>query len=144
MPMWDTETAAIQMSNLKKLAASAAMVRVFCGPTAEDAKKLYEILQKQDFLKEEEDMRAKQGFVLRHVVDEYILMPTGDNISKFNGTVIFNEVAAFVWDKLQNPVSRDDLLEAILNEFEVEREVAAADLDALLAKLREYGVIEED
>lgn len=144
MPMWDTETAAIQMSNLKKLAASAAMVRVFCGPTAEDAKKLYEVLQKQDFLMEEEDMRAKQGFVLRHVVDEYILMPTGDNISKFNGTVIFNEVAAFVWDKLQNPVSRDDLVEAILNEFEVERDVAAADLDALLGKLREYGVIEED
>ena len=89
-------------------------------------------------------MKAKQGFVLRHVVDEYILMPIGDNISKFNGTVVFNEVAAFVWDKLQNPVSRDDLVEAILNEFDVERDVAAADLDALLAKLREYGVIGED
>ena len=144
MPMWDTETVAIQMSNIKKLAVNAEMVRVFSGPTAEDAKKLHIILQQHEFLKEEEDMRAKQGFVLRHVVDEYILMPTGDNISKFNGTVLLNEVAAFVWDKLQNPVSRDDLVEAVLNEFEVERDVAAADLDALLGKLREYGVIEED
>ncbi|MBR4812564.1 MAG: PqqD family protein [Lachnospiraceae bacterium] len=89
-------------------------------------------------------MKAKEGFVLRHVVDEYILMPTGDNISKFNGTVLLNEVAAFVWDKLQNPVSKDDILEAMLNEYEVDRETATADLDALLAKLSGYGVIEED
>ena len=89
-------------------------------------------------------MKAKQGFVLRNVVDEYILMPTGDNIGKFNGTVLLNEVSALVWEKLQNPISREDLLKAILDEFEVEKAVAAADLDALLAKLKEYGVISED
>ena len=32
----------------------------------------------------------------------------------------------------------------ILDEYEVEKSVAAADLDALLAKLTEYGVIEKD
>lgn len=89
-------------------------------------------------------MKAKQGFVLRNVVDEFILMPTGDNIGKFNGTVLLNEVSAFVWEKLQNPMSRNDLLRAILDEFEVEKAVASADLDALLKTLLEYGVIEED
>ena len=89
-------------------------------------------------------MKAKPGFVLRNVVDEFILMPTGDNIGKFNGTVLLNEVSAFVWEKLQNPLSREDLLTAVLNEFEVEKAVASADLDALLATLNEYGVIEED
>ena len=89
-------------------------------------------------------MKAKQGFVLRNVVDEHILMPTGDMIGKFNGTVLLNDVSAFVWEKLQNPVSRDDLLRAILDEFEVEKAVASADLDALLATLKEFGVIEED
>lgn len=89
-------------------------------------------------------MKAKPGFVLRNVVDEYILMPTGDNIGKFNGTVLLNEVSALVWEKLQNPVSRDDLLKAILDEFEVEKAVAAADLDALLKRLKEFNVIEDD
>ena len=144
MPMWDMGLAAIQMSNLRKLAETAEMVRVFSGPTAEDARELYRVLQQREYKKEEADMKAKEGFVLRHVVDEYILMPTGDNISKFNGTVLLNEVAAFVWDKLQNPVSKDDILEAMLNEYEVDRETATADLDALLAKLSGYGVIEED
>ena len=55
-------------------------------------------------------MKAKPGFILRNVVDEYILMPTGDNIGQFNGTVLLNEVSAFVWGKLQNPLSKEDLL----------------------------------
>lgn len=89
-------------------------------------------------------MKAKPGFVLRNVVDEYILMPTGENIGKFNGTVLLNAVSAFVWEKLQNPMSRDDLLKAILNEFEVDKATASADLDSLLQTLNDYGVIEDD
>ena len=144
MPMWDTETAVIQMTNIARLAAGAEMVRVFSGPTAEDARALYSALDNHHILKEEKDMKAKQGFILRNVVDEHILMPTGDMIGTFNGTVLLNDVSAFVWEKLQNPVSRDDLLKAVLDEFEVEKAVAAADLDALLATLKEYGVIEDD
>ena len=55
-----------------------------------------------------------------------------------------NEVSALIWEKLQNPVSKEDLLQAVLDEFEVERSVAAADLDDLLTTLREYGVLEDD
>ena len=89
-------------------------------------------------------MKAKEGFVLRHVVDEYILMPTGNNISRFNGTVLLNQVSAFVWEKLQTPLSKAELSNAILDEFEVDKSVAAADLDALLATLKQYDVIEGD
>ena len=132
------------MANISKLARNANIVRIFCGPTTEDAMALCSAIQEGNYLKEEVDMKANPGFVLRNVVDEYILMPTGDNIGKFNGTVLLNEVSALVWEKLQNPISREDLLKAILDEFEVEKAVAAADLDALLAKLKEYGVISED
>ena len=144
IPMWDTETSIIQMANIARLAAGTEMVRAFCGPLQEDARVLYRTLDNHQYLKEEKDMKAKQGFVLRNVVDEFILMPTGDNIGKFNGTVLLNDVSAFVWEKLQDPLSKEDLLKAVLDEFEVEKPVASTDLDALLATLREYGVIEDD
>ena len=44
-------------------------------------------------------------------------MPTGDNIAKFDGAVVLNEVSAFLFRQLNNPVSRDDLLAALLNEL---------------------------
>ena len=89
-------------------------------------------------------MKAKEGFVLRHVADEYILMPTGDNIATFKGTILLNEVSALIWEKLQKPVLKADLLQAVLDEFEVEKAVASADLDVLLKKLKGFGVITED
>ena len=144
LPMWDTETAAIQMANILLFAKEVNMVRVFCGPSEEDAHTIFSVLQNKNQLREANDMKVKQGFVLRNVVGEHILMPTGDMISKFNGTILLNDVSAFVWEKMQNPVSKDDLLKAILDEYEVEKSTAAADLDALLQTLTEYGVIEYD
>jgi len=143
LPMWDTETSAIQMVNITKLARTAQIVRIFCGPNPEDAKAVRSILEQCEWKREELDMKAKSGFTLRNVVGEHVLMPTGDNIGKFNGTVVLNEVAAFVWEKLQDPVSRDDLLAAVLDEYDVEEELAAKDLDELLEKLNSFGVIDQ-
>lgn len=143
LPMWDTETAVIQMANISRLAEETRIVRSFCGPSGEDARVLYDAVGRNHILKEEPDMKAKSGFVLRDIVGEKILMPTGDNIGKFKGTVLLNDIAAFVWQKLQDPVSRDDLLRAVLDEYEVEEAVAAEDLDKFLQTLREYEVIED-
>ena len=128
IPMWDTETAAIQMMNISRLASGAEMFRVFGGPTANDARELRELLDQQRYLKEEKDMKVKEGFVLRNIADEYILMPVGDNIRNFNGTLLMNEVSAFIWEKLQTPMSGSDLLTAILEEFDVDEETAAVRL----------------
>lgn len=87
-------------------------------------------------------MRAKNEFVMRSVVDEYIIMPTDDNINRFDGSVILNEVSAFVWEQLQENTTREAILEALLNEFDVARAVAEKDLDALLKQFLEYGLIE--
>ena len=89
-------------------------------------------------------MRAKQGFVLRNLVGELVLMPTGENIARFNGTVLMNELSAFIWEKMQQPVSREELLTAILQEYEVDEATAASDLDALLDRLYELDMIEKD
>ena len=92
---------------------------------------------------EAKDMKIKNGFTLRNVVDEYIVMPTGDNIAKFEGAVVLNEVSAFIYRQLQKPISREDLLSAVLNEYDVDEAAAAADLDALLQNLTDMGVLEK-
>lgn len=87
-------------------------------------------------------MKVKNGFVMRTVIDEYIIMPTDKNIDQFEGAVVLNEVSALVWEKLQSDVTREELLEAILNEFEVPKETAEKDLDMLLKRFTEYDLIE--
>lgn len=88
-------------------------------------------------------MKASSDFVLRDIAGEYILMPTGAMIGSFHGAVLMNSLSAFIWEKLQQPVTRDGLLAEILASYEVDEETAAADLDATLAQLRQMQVIEE-
>lgn len=70
-------------------------------------------------------------------------MPTGTNIGRFDGTVVLNEVSAFLWEKLQQPVTREELLCALLEEYEVSRDVAEKDMDALLRKFAELGLLDQ-
>ena len=73
-----------------------------------------------------------------------MLMPTGENISEYGGVVLLNSVSAFIWEKLQFPVSRDDLLAAVVHEFEIDEKTAAEDLDMLLLKLEQLEILEKE
>lgn len=145
VPMWDTDAAVMAIANVRGLIRKTPVYRVFCGPDAEDARAIYDILinHPEQIRKEEKEMKIRDGFVLRNVVDEFIVMPTGENIAKFEGAVVLNEVSAFVFKQLENAVSRDDLLTAIVNEFDVDEATAAADLDELLAQFGKMGLLED-
>ena len=145
IPMWDTDAAVRAIANVRGLIRKTPVYRVFCGAEAEDARAIYDILinHPEQIRKEEKEMKIRDGFVLRNVVDEFIVMPTGENIAKFEGAVVLNEVSAFVFRQLENAVSRDDLLTAIVNEFDVDEATAAADLDELLAQFGKMGLLED-
>jgi len=145
IPMWDTDAAVMAIANVRGLIRKTPVYRVFCGAEAEDARAIYDILinHPEQMRKEEKEMKIRDGFVLRNVVDEFIVMPTGENIAKFEGAVVLNEVSAFVFRQLENAVSRDDLLTAIVNEFDVDEATAAADLDELLAQFGKMGLLED-
>lgn len=145
VPMWDTDAAFMAMANVSALIKKTPVYRVFCGPSAEDAREVYDILVNHpEFIREEAvDMKIKDGFVLRNVMDEFIVMPKGDNIAKFEGAVVLNEVSAFLYKMLEQPVSREDLLSAVLEAYDVDEATASADLDALLDKFADMGILEK-
>lgn len=146
LPMWDTDTAAVALMLVSRLYSAVPVYRVTCGPDEVAAKEVRDVIfdHPDSILEIEQDMKIKNGFTLRTVAREHIVMPTGKNIQQFDGAVALNDVAAFAWEKLSVGCSREELLEAILSAFDVDRQRAEQDMDALLDKLREYEVIEEE
>lgn len=144
IPMWDTNAAFVAIMNIRKLAKSVPVYRVFCGPDEKNAENIRRILfeNPDEILEESVEMKIREGFVLRNIADEYIVMPTGGNIAKFDGAVALNEVSAFIFEKLANPMSKEDLVEALVNEYEVDSETAAKDVDSLISKFEEWEIIE--
>ena len=144
IPMWDSERAAEAMILLIRLSGTIPVYRLFCDMGSEGAKETGNILfeNEEKILEESKDMKLNDGFVLKSVAGENIIMPVGGNIARFNGTVILNEVSAFIVKQLEKgPVGKDDMLELILGEYEVDRETASEDLDELAEKLCGMGVI---
>ena len=87
-------------------------------------------------------MQIKENFILRNIGNEHMVMPTGENIDKFGGAVVLSDTAAFIFEQLKQPTSREDLLTLLLSEFDVDAETAAQDLDELLTKFKEMGFLE--
>ncbi len=77
---------------------------------------------------------------------EQISCPLGEEAAILNlkNSVYYgmNPVGARVWELLRQPRSVDELRDALLDEYEVDRERCAQDLLALLQKMREEGLIE--
>ena len=145
IPMWDPDAAALAVANVHRLSRTTPVYRLFCGPDVDSARAVHRILfeHPEEIQEELPDMKIKPGFTLRNVVDEFMVMPTGENIKSFGGTVVLNEVSAFIFRQLEQPISREDLLAQLLAEFDVDEATAAADLDALLAQFRQLGLMED-
>ena len=87
-------------------------------------------------------MKVKNNFELKNVLDEHIVLPKGSEMKEFEGAVVLSEVSAFAWEKLQQDISREELICAILEEFDVSEEQVSSDVDDFIAKLNEFGVLE--
>ncbi len=145
IPMWDADTAALAMLNVRRLSRSLPVYRLFCAPDAAAARETYHILfEAPETIREEmPDMQIRENFILRNIGDEHMVMPTGDNIAKFGGAVVLSDTAAFIFEQLKQPISREDVLALVLSEFDVDAETAAQDLDELLKQFEEMGILEE-
>lgn len=88
-------------------------------------------------------MKLKKNFTIYNMADEYMLIPTGESMGSFGGTVILNDVSAFILEQIKDESkSREELLAAILEEYDVEKDVASADLDEAIKSLDEMDVLE--
>lgn len=87
-------------------------------------------------------MKIKGEYVLREIAGEYILVPIGNTAMEMNGMITLNEVGVFIWEKLNNKCTIEELLEAILEEFEIDEERARKDLNEFLQQLNEAHLIQ--
>ena len=86
-------------------------------------------------------MKLKMDFILRDIVGETVLVPINESTSSFNGLITVNELGKFIWENIESSNDEDELLQRILDEYEVDREVAKADLDEFLGKLKAVDII---
>lgn len=87
-------------------------------------------------------MKIKEGFMLKQVCEEYMVVPVGAASVDFKSVIRLNETGAFLWKLLENGAEKEDMLKDILDEYDVSEDIAAADIDAFIFKLRDAGIVD--
>lgn len=86
-------------------------------------------------------MIIKKELLKRDIAGETILVPVGKTVYDSHGLFALNELGGFLWDLLPGAQSEDDLIKAVLAEYEVAEAVARQDIAEFLNKLRDMDII---
>ena len=87
-------------------------------------------------------MKVDKEFVLREIAGDYVIIPIGRTVLSFNGLITVNEIGAFLWNLLQDDVTKEDLVAKVLDEYEVDEETAREDIQEFLDTLVSGGILE--
>ena len=88
-------------------------------------------------------MKIKGEYVLREIAGEYILIPIGKTALEMNGMITMDEVGVTIWRGLEEAKNEEEILQIILEAYEVEEKVALADMKEFMKKLLDAGLVEK-
>ena len=86
-------------------------------------------------------MKIKKELIIREIAGDTILVPVGKTVYDSNGLFVLNELGAFIWKLLPAATNENDIMEAVLREYDVSREEAQKDISEFLEKLKDMGIL---
>lgn len=88
-------------------------------------------------------MKIKEGFELRDVCGEAVVVATGRKNIDFSKVINLNESASLVWREVQgHDFDAGEVARVLTAHYEVDEATAARDAVALLAQWKEAGLAE--
>lgn len=87
-------------------------------------------------------MKKNKNFIVREIAGETILVPSEETAHDFNGMISLTDTAAFIWEHIEEAADFNQLVDMILNEYEVDRETAAVDASDFVMQLLQHGMIQ--
>lgn len=146
IPMWDTHLTQKAFISLHQLIKNVPIYRLYCDISEKSIREVYDILyihpEKIKKAKVEKQMKLKDNFEIVEIAGDFMAIPTGENMARYGGSVVLNEVSAFLLKAMTKSMTEEELLELMLNEYEIDRETASADLKEIMCVFDKLGLIE--
>lgn len=87
-------------------------------------------------------MKVRSGFKLMKVGVQNLVVAVDERAEEFNGMVRLNPTGAFLWELLEKEAEKEELVAALLSEYEIDKETAETDVDRFLSILTDNGILE--
>lgn len=86
-------------------------------------------------------MKIKDGFVLREVSGNYLVVAVGEGTKTFNGMIQLNDTGALLFKELQKGATEQELVDAMMKEYNVSKEDATNDVLDFINGLKEANLL---
>ena len=92
---------------------------------------------------EQEDVRFERNseFVFRNIVDELVLVPIRQDVADMDCIYTMNPMGALIWEQLEGGATLGELQAAIVDEYDANPQVVAADLLEFVQELESAGAV---
>lgn len=88
-------------------------------------------------------MRLNQKTVMKRIADEYVFVAVKSCSDSYEGIISATESGALLMQKLNEDTTKDELVSLLCDTYEVTPEQADGDVEKLLQKLRQKGLLIE-
>jgi hypothetical protein len=83
------------------------------------------------------------SIVTRKTGNEYVLVPVANNIADMNSVYTLNETGAFIWEHINGQRTVEELINAVTEEYEIDKENATSDVFLFIENMNNYLIIRE-
>ena len=89
-------------------------------------------------------MKLKENLTVRKIGDEHMMVSDSDAGLDYTRVISLNETAAYLVEEVgKREFTKDEWIELLMNKYDVEREVAEADVQLLIDKFVKEGLFDE-
>lgn len=86
-------------------------------------------------------MKIRDGFVLREVAGQAVVIATGEASRHFRGMIRLNATGKTVWQCLADGLTEEQIVTQLTAAYAVPPEQARSDVRELLGKMRDAGFL---
>ena len=84
-----------------------------------------------------------EDMVFRRLGEETVLVPIRKGIGDFNCFYVVNDLGQFLWERLNQPTTVDELTQAVTDAYEVESQTAQKDIHEFLENLEKLSAVKK-
>ncbi len=87
-------------------------------------------------------MKVKEGFMLRKIADNNVVVAVGKATLDSSGLITLNTSGAYLWSLMQEETDIDTMAAKMCSIYDIDIETAKNDISDFVTKLKGAGIVE--
>ena len=86
-------------------------------------------------------MKIKEGFVLRDIGNQTVVVATGEASQDFYGMIKLNQSGKIIWEGISDGLSEELIISKLLDKYDVDKNKAEFDVRQMIDKMDKAGFL---